>query len=122
MPKIALAIGGALIVVGVGAYVASGGPGASVTALIPALLGLLLVGAGAMGLRGGDARRHAMHFGAAVALLGVLGSAGQLITSPSAGSENAGVAQTAGILNLVLCAVFLGLAVQSFIAARRSRA
>ncbi len=120
MPKIALAVGAVLVAVGVWAYTASG-PGASPTALIPAFLGLLIAGAGAVGLRGGPARRHAMHAAAAVALLGVLGSLGQLIASPAAGSEHAGVARAAGLLNLVLCAGFLAFAVRSFVQARRAR-
>ena len=120
MPRIALAVGAVLVAVGVWAYTASG-PDASPTALIPAALGLLLAAAGAVGLRSDSARRHAMHAAAAVALLGVLGSLGQLVASPAAGSEDAGIARTAGLLNLVLCAVFLALAVRSFVSARRAR-
>jgi hypothetical protein len=120
VPKIALAVGAALVVVGVWAYTASG-PGASPTALIPAVLGVLIGGAGAVGLRGGAARRHAMHAAAAVALLGVLGTVGQLVASPASGSADADIAATAGWLNLVLCAAFLALAVRSFISARKAR-
>ena len=120
MSKIALVVGAALIVVGVWAYTASG-PGASLTALIPAVLGLGLVVAGLVGLRGGPARRNAMHAAAVVALLGVLGSAGQFLTSPAAGSEDSGIARTAGLLNLALCGVFLALAIWSFVQARRAR-
>lgn len=120
MPKIALVVGVLLIIVGGWAYTASG-PGASPTALIPAVLGLVLVVAGAVGLRGGSALRHAMHAGAAVALIGVLGSAYQLIAKPSAGSEHADIASAAGWLNLALCGLFVILAVRSFVAARRAR-
>ncbi|MGH4012361.1 MAG: hypothetical protein ACRDSL_00160 [Pseudonocardiaceae bacterium] len=120
MSKIALAVGVVLIVVGGWAYTASG-PGASLTALIPAALGVGLAVAGLVGLRGGPAHRHAMHAAAAVALIGVLGSAGQLIASPSAGSEHADIAQAAGLLNLALCGGFLALAVWSFVQARRAR-
>lgn len=120
LPKIALVVGILLIVLGGWAYIASG-PGASPTALIPAVLGVLLAVAGLIGLRGGDARRHAMHTAAAISLLGVLGSAYQLIARPSAGSEHAGIAQTAGVLNLALCGVFLVLAIWSFVHARRAR-
>ena len=120
MPKIALAVGALLIVVGGWAYTASS-PGASPTALIPAGLGLLLVVAGVVALRGHDARRHAMHAAAAVALSEVLGSLGQLIASPAAGSEHADIARTAGLLNLVLCGAFLVVAVRSFVQARRTR-
>lgn len=120
MPKIALALGAALIVVGVAAYVASG-EGASPTALIPALLGVLIAGAGAVALRNDSMRKHAMHAAAAVALLGALGSIGQLVTSPAEGSDDAGIATIAGALNLVLCVTFVVLAVRSFREARRSR-
>ena len=120
MPKIAIAIGAVLVAVGVWAYTSSG-PDPSPTALIPAILGLLIAVAGLVGLRGGAARRHAMHAAAAVSLLGALGSLGQLIGQPAAGSEYADIARTAGVLNLLLCGVFLALAVRSFIQARRER-
>ena len=120
MSKIAIAIGAVLIVVGVWAYTASG-PDSSPTALIPAVLGLLLLIAGAVSLWRVDWRRHAMHAAAGVALIGVLGSAGQLIGQPAEGSEDADIAQIAGVLNLLLCGVFLALAVRSFVQARRAR-
>jgi len=121
VPKIAIVVGAVLVVVGVWAYTASG-EGASPTALIPAALGLLLVVAGLLSIWRSDWRRHAMHAAAAVALIGVLGSLGQLVGQPAEGSDDADIAQTAGVLNLVLCGVFLALAVRSFVQARRSRA
>jgi hypothetical protein len=121
LPRIALTVGALLIIVGGWAYLASG-PGASPTALIPAVLGLGLVVAGLVGLRGGQARRHAMHAAAAVALIGVLGSVWQLIARPAAGSGHAGIALAAGLLNLGLCGAFLALAVRSFVQARRAPA
>jgi hypothetical protein len=120
VPRIALAVGALLIVVGVWAYTASG-PGASPTALIPAVIGVLLAAAGLVGVRGGAARRHAMHAATGVALLGALGSLGQLIARPAGGSEHAGIAQTAGLLNLLLCGAFVVLAVRSFVRIRRAR-
>ncbi len=120
MPRIALAVGAVLIIVGIWAFTSSQ-PGASPTALIPAVLGVLIGGAGLAALRGGDVRRHAMHAAAAVALIGVLGSLGQFIAQPAAGSEHADVARTAGFLNLLLCGFFLVLAIRSFINARRAR-
>ncbi len=119
MPKLALVVGAVLIVVGSWAYTASG-PGASPTALIPAVLGLLLVVAGFLGLRDGW-RRHAMHGAAVVALVGLLGSVWQLVARPAADSDHAGIARIAGALTAVLCGVFLGLAVRSFVQARRAR-
>lgn len=120
MPKIAIAVGAVLIAVGVLAFTASG-PDSSPTALIPAVLGLVLVVAGAVSLWRADWRRHAMHAAAAVALIGVLGSAGQLIGQPAEDSEDADIAQVAGVLNLLLCGGFLALAVRSFVQARRTR-
>jgi hypothetical protein len=96
LPKIAVAVGIVLIVVGGWAYLASG-PGASLTALIPAVLGAGLAVVGLVGLRGGPARRHAMHGAAAVALIGVLGSVGQLVASPAANSEHADIARLAAL-------------------------
>ncbi len=120
LPKIALAVGAALVVVGSWAYTASG-PGASPTALIPAVLGLGLAVAGVVSLRRSSARRHAMHAAAAIALIGVLGSLGQLIANPAAGSDDADIARIAGLLNLALCGGFLVLAIWSFFQARRAR-
>lgn len=120
MPKIALVVGAALIILGLWAFTASS-PGASPTALIPAVLGGGLVVAGLVALRGGAVRRHAMHAGAAVALIGVLGSAWQLIAKPSAGSEHADIALAAGWLTLAFCGLFVVLAVRSFVQARRAQ-
>ncbi|MGH4024731.1 MAG: hypothetical protein ACRDRV_09115 [Pseudonocardiaceae bacterium] len=120
MSKIALVVGAALIILGLWAFTASS-PGASPTALIPAVLGVVLVVAGLVALRSAAARHHAMHAGAAVALIGVLGSAYQLIAKPSAGSEHADIALAAGWLNLALCGLFVILAVRSFVQARRAR-
>ena len=117
MPKIAVAVGVLLIGVGAWAYTASG-PGASPTALIPAVLGAAIAVAGVVGLRSGDARRHAMHAAAAVALLGALGSLGQLVASPAAGSDDADISRAAGLLNLTACTLFVLLAAWPFSRAR----
>ena len=71
MPKLAIALGLVLVVLGVAVYFASGQ--ASLTALIPLPFGA------AMALLGAVARRpaytkHAMHAAAVVALAGLLGS------------------------------------------------
>jgi FtsH-binding integral membrane protein len=120
VPRVAVVIGLLLVAVGVIAWLASGGPSASPTALIPAVIGVIVLVAGLLAGRGGEARKHAMHAAAAVALLGALGSIGQLVASPSAGSDNAEVATVAGVLNLLLCTAFVVLAVRSFVAARRA--
>ena len=60
--------GGLLVATGVIAYVATGA--ASFTALIPAAVGVLLLIAALIGRRSEKARKHAMHAGLAIALLG----------------------------------------------------
>lgn len=108
-----------LIIVGLWAYFSSGS-GASPTALIPALLGVLLAGCAAVGLRSTAGGKHAMHAAAAIALLGVVGVVGQLVFSPAAGSDNAGTARAAGLLTLALCLIVLAVAIRSFMLVRRS--
>ncbi len=97
---------------------------ASITVLIPAILGILLLAAGLIARRPG-ARRHAMHAAAGLALLALMGSAGGLVQLPAllAGQEVARpLAVIARSLTFLLCAGLLGLAIRSFIAARRARA
>ncbi len=71
MPATTTALGAALIVLGLGGYVLTGA--ASLTALIPAAFGLLLVVAGVLA-RNDRWRMHAMHAAVLIALLGFLGS------------------------------------------------
>ena len=68
---LALVLGVALVVLGVGAYVAS--DFASVTALIPAIFGAVFVLLGAVALRT-DRRRQAVYGIGALGVLGALGS------------------------------------------------
>jgi hypothetical protein len=109
-----------LILLGIGGYVLP--EKQSETALIPAGLGLLLVVLGVLG-RQEKYRKHAMHAAAALGLLGLLVALGHLI--PGAvknGYSLANEAQLAVSLMALLCAVFVGLCVRSFIVARRNRA
>jgi hypothetical protein len=119
---LALGIGLALVVIGLVAYVGSGT--ASVTALVPSFLGVILAALGGFAMARPAARRHAMHAAAAVALLGFLGSlqglpafvallGGAVVERPWAA-----VAQT---ITAVLSAVFVAAAVSSFVRARRER-
>ena len=114
-----------LIVVGVVSYV-NGTPGddgkVSPTALIPAFVGAVLAVCGLLAMKP-NLRKHAMHLAAMVGLLGALGGFMPLIrqynktgefdpTKPSA---------IAGELMILICAVFVGLCVNSFIQARKAR-
>lgn len=68
---LAMALGGLLVVVGVGSYVAT--DFAHVTALIPAIFGVLIAALGALG-RERNRQRPAMYGVGVLAVLGVAGS------------------------------------------------
>ena len=118
MPYVTIALGSLLLVIGVGFYFGTGAT--SVTALIPAFLGIPIELAGLAALREGW-RKHAMHAAVLLALLGFLGSARGLLSLPDllSGVELARpAAVVAQSLTAVLCLIFVGLAVRSFIQAR----
>lgn len=120
MPKISMGVGIALIVLGIGSYILTGG--GSITALIPAPFGLVIAGLGGLAQWKEDYRKHAMHGAAAVGLFGVLGTLRvfpMLFTWLGGGAVNVS-AVISQLIMFVLCAVFVGLCVQSFLAARRS--
>ena len=113
-------IGGLLVATGVIAYIASGA--ASVTALIPAFVGILLVIAGVVA-RNPNAHRHAIHAALVIALVGALGS---LMNVAKIGDLFAGTAERpaaiiVSAIMLVLLVVYVVAGVRSFIAARRAR-
>jgi hypothetical protein len=120
MPQITLVLGTLLILLGAGFYLGTGAT--SVTALIPAFLGIPIVIAGALARRPAW-RRQAMHGAVLLALLGFLGSARGLLQLPAllGGGELARpVAVLAQSITALLCLAFVVLAVNSFIQARRS--
>ena len=71
VPTTTIALGAALIVLGLGGYVLTGA--VSLTALIPAAFGVLFVLVGVLA-RDDRKRMHAMHAAVVIALLGFLGS------------------------------------------------
>jgi hypothetical protein len=121
MPTTAIITGAVLILTGVVGYVAT--DGVSPTALLPALLGLVLAVLGVVAQRSEGARRQAMHAAVLVALLGALGSLPQFLQLGDAlsGTADRPAAAYAGTVTVLVCAVFVALGVRSFIAARRSR-
>jgi hypothetical protein len=119
--KSAIIIGTLLVLLGVVSFLASGGQ--SLTAFIPTAFGIVLAGLGLLA-RKEALRKHAMHAAAAVGLIALLGSAsgffslfsmlgGQAVSSPAAV-----IAQS---VMFVLSAVFVSLAVNSFVKARIKR-
>ena len=119
MPAITMILGVLLTLLGVGFYFGTGA--SSVTALIPAFLGVPLFVAGVLARREGW-RRHAMHAAVLIALLGAVGSARGLLQLPALllGQEvTRPAAVTAQSLTAVLCLAFVGLAIRSFVQARK---
>ena len=115
MPKITLAVGVLLVIQGVGFYVGTGGK--SITALIPAFVGLPILVLGILA-RKEAARKHAMHLAAGLALLGLLAAVGRM--------ASAGLSASAAGVSLLIMALltggFLILCIKSFVDARRRRA
>jgi hypothetical protein len=106
-----------LIVLGVASYMLTGRT--SVTALIPALFGAVLVVC-ALVARNEAARKHAMHAAVAVGLIGALAALGRGVPA----ALNGGASRPAVLSQLVmgvLLLLYVGLGVQSFIAARKAR-
>lgn len=119
MPAMTRAVGAGLAVLGLISFLATGAD--SPTALLPALLGLLLVGLGV--LAGREAvRRHAMHAAMLLALLGLLGAAMNLTGLPDlfAGRAERPVAVVSSALTVLALAVYLVLGIRSFVEARRA--
>ena len=122
MATTTIGFGVVLIVLGLAGYFGTGM--ASLTALIPAVFGLLLAVFGAMA-RDEKRRKMAMHIAVTVGLLGFFGSVqgffklGALISGGEVARPMAVVSQS---IMAMLMAVYVTLCVRSFIDARRKRA
>ncbi|HSE94581.1 MAG TPA: hypothetical protein VLD61_01740 [Methylomirabilota bacterium] len=119
MASTTIGFGIALILVGLGGYVGSSAP----TALIPAVLGMLLAVLGILARRPAW-RKHVMHGAAVVGLVGTIGGIPgvigllRVLGGADLARPRAAVLQTA---MAVLSGAFLALCVRSFVAARRGR-
>jgi hypothetical protein len=121
MANVAVGFGAVLIVLGIAGYFGSGM--VSMTALIPAAFGLVLLVLGVIA-RDPEKRKHAMHIAAMVGVLGFLGSArglGKLIPLLSGQPVARSGAVIAQSVMAILMLIFTWLCVRSFINARRSR-
>lgn len=121
MPVISLAFGGLMIALGVGGWAITGMEHA--TALIPAGFGLILEICGVIALVKPSTLKHVMHAAVMVALLGLLGTARAFTKLGAAldGTAERPAAVYSQLAMAVLCLVFLGFCVKSFIDARRAR-
>lgn len=116
--KITVIVGVALILIGGGAYVASGM--GSTTALIPAGIGGLLAICGLVS-RTPRATMIAMHLAALIALIGA-SSLGMAFAKWSTLLDERPLALAAMIASGTVCVVLLVLYIRSFIAARKKPA
>ncbi len=122
MPALAIVFGVLLVPVGLVAFEQTGRE--HYTALIPVGLGVVLIVLGALSYKPA-LRKHTMHAAALVGLLGVIGGGIRaipgLVTYLSGGQVKSVPALVGTSLTMLLCLVFLGLCVNSFIQARRRR-
>lgn len=94
----------------------------SPTALIPAVIGVLILICGALSFKDG-LRKHAMHFAAMLGVLGFLGGFAPPIRQLATGKDLnlTAPAAVAGLAMSLVCAAFVAMCVRSFIAARKAR-
>jgi hypothetical protein len=112
MPSISIGVGLLLIIQGFGFYL--GTESRSLTALIPAAIGLPILLLGCLALRQ-TARKHAAHAAAFLAALGLMAAVGRLVSAGIAWSA----ASASLVIMTVLCGGFVVLCVKSFLDARR---
>jgi hypothetical protein len=124
MAPIAIVFGLLLTAVGLVGYLApevfgSGEARKSMTGLIPAFLGGILVLCGLVVSMKPTLRKHVMHVAALVGLFGAVGGTMPIIRAGGLDTSKSSV--IAGILTTVLSIVFVALCVRSFIQARKAR-
>ncbi len=119
MPITAIACGVLLTIIGVIGYVhGMMSDKASVTALIPAFFGIVLLLLGVLANAKESLRKHLMHGAVIVSLLGFIMPAGRLVSKMSELTMSAAVVSQ--IAMAVVCLIFTILAIRSFAAARRN--
>jgi len=121
--KLSIYTGLFLILLGIASYIITAA--ASITALIPAFFGLAFVGLGLLGNKSESMRKHSMHAALLLAILGLGGSFGGLMSVFGAlgGGELERPAASYGQAIMALaCIFFLIAGVRSFIEARKKPA
>lgn len=111
-----------MIILGIGSFILTGA--ASATALIPAFFGIAFIVLGAIGINKESMRKHVMHAALLLAILGVGGSFGGLISvlGVLGGSElERPAAAYAQAIMAIICIFFIVSGVRSFIDARKER-
>ncbi len=119
MPTTAIICGFLLMLLGFSGYAIGSADGhASPTALIPVVFGLILAVLGFVAKSKEGLRKHLMHAGVIVGLLGFLMTAGRLLMNFDKLAFNP--ATIAQVSMSVICLVFVILCVKSFVDARRN--
>ena len=106
-----------LIVLGIASYVLTGRT--SITAMIPAFFGVVLVICAMIARASEGARKHAMHAAVAIGLIGAIAALARGI--PGALNDVTRPAVLSQLAMGVLLLIYVGLGVRSFIEARRAR-
>ena len=119
MPRITIGLGVLLIAVGAIAYIATAF--ASWTALIPAILGAVILVAG---LSGRKNQKLGIHLALAVAVLGILGTSMNVLQLGAliAGTAERPTAVFTSTITFALLLLYVVLGVHSFVSARRWKA
>lgn len=117
MAPVTIVFGVLLILVGVVPYLIHP---VSKTALIPAVVGVLLAVLGTIAMKPA-VRKHAMHAAVMVGLLGFLAATGRLVGTIAKGATPGKLAGFSLGTMALLTGIFVVLCVRSFIAARRER-
>ncbi len=118
MPTTSIAFGVLLELIGIIGYVHGVmSDKASVTALIPAFVGSILIVLGVLARAKEGLRKHLMHVAVVIGLLGFIMPAGRLISKMSELTMSAAVVSQ--IAMAVACLIFTLLAIRSFAAARK---
>ncbi len=119
MPNTSITFGALLVLIGIIGYgygLMNGN--ASLTALIPAVFGIVMAILGFASRSNERMRKHLMHAAVVVALLGFIAAAGRLVMKASELTASAGVISQLAMA--IICLLFVTLAVKSFGDARRS--
>ena len=119
MPQITRITGIILAVTGIAGYFLTGA--ASITALIPAMFGAVFMILAMLAVKE-SRRKHVMHAAVLLALVGLFGSFTGLLDLLAVAGGQTGVNVAAAVsrsIMAVVCIVYIGLGVKSFIDARK---
>ncbi len=120
MPKISIICGAILIVIGlVGYVIGMNGGRASLTALIPAAFGVILLLLGVFSQSNEGLRKHLMHAAALVAVIGFVVTAGRILMKITEFTFSP--ANLSQLAMATVCCVFVIMAIRSFTEARKLR-